>query len=61
MWEWSYSSTILDLGTKMEVTDELHSRYPLDRRLGGPQSRFGRCGEKKNIAVPEVELESSSP
>jgi hypothetical protein len=22
--------------------------YPLDRRLGGPQSRFGRGGEEKN-------------
>jgi hypothetical protein len=24
-------------------------RYPLDRGLGGPQSRTGRCGEEKNI------------
>jgi hypothetical protein len=23
------------------------SRYPLDRRLGVPQSRAGRCGEVK--------------
>jgi hypothetical protein len=22
--------------------------YPLDRRLGGPQGRFGRCGEEIN-------------
>jgi hypothetical protein len=22
--------------------------YPLDRRLGGPQVRSGRCGEEKN-------------
>jgi hypothetical protein len=22
-------------------------RYTLDRRLGGPQSRTGRCGEEK--------------
>jgi hypothetical protein len=22
--------------------------YPLDRKLGGPQSRFGRGGEEKN-------------
>jgi hypothetical protein len=26
-------------------------RYPLDRRLGGPQSRYGRCGENKNLAL----------
>jgi hypothetical protein len=50
--EWRYSSTILDLGTKMEVSGQLHvpaastphgrknPQYPLDRRLGGPQS----CG-----------------
>jgi hypothetical protein len=24
------------------------NRYPLDRRLGGPQSRSGRGGEEKN-------------
>jgi hypothetical protein len=24
--------------------------FPLDRRLGGPQSRFG-CGDEKNIPV----------
>jgi hypothetical protein len=23
-------------------------RHPLDRRLGGPQSRSGRCGEERN-------------
>jgi hypothetical protein len=42
----------------MEVNGQLHApaalppwkspRYPLDRRLGGPQSRFGSGGEKKN-------------
>jgi hypothetical protein len=47
---------ILDLGTKqMGVSGQLHAPaalyarvkdplYPLDRRLGGPQSRFGRRG-----------------
>jgi hypothetical protein len=25
-----------------------NSWYPLDRRLGGPQSRYGRGGEEKN-------------
>jgi hypothetical protein len=23
------------------------SRYPMDRRLGGPQNQSGRCGEEK--------------
>jgi hypothetical protein len=42
----------------MEVSDQLHAlaalsrgkaspQYPLDRRLGGPQSRSGRGGEEK--------------
>jgi hypothetical protein len=26
--------------------------FPLDRRLGGPQSRSGRCGEEKNPPPP---------
>jgi hypothetical protein len=24
-------------------------RYPLERKLGGPQSRSGRCGAEKNL------------
>jgi len=28
------------------------SRYPLDRRLGGSQSRSGRGGEEKEILAP---------
>jgi hypothetical protein len=43
----------------MEVSAQLHApaalppsvrtpRYPLDRRLDGPQSRSGRGGEEKN-------------
>jgi hypothetical protein len=27
--------------------------YPLDRRLGGPQSRSGRGGEEKNSQPPQ--------
>jgi hypothetical protein len=30
--------------------------YPLDRRLGGPQNRSGRGGEKKNFQIlPRLE------
>jgi hypothetical protein len=48
----------------MEVSSELHapaalptpqgnsSRYPLDRRLGEPQSRAGRRVEEKNCQPP---------
>jgi hypothetical protein len=30
-------------------------RYPLDRRLGEYQSRFGRCGEEENLALPGID------
>jgi hypothetical protein len=34
----------------------LYPRYPLDRRLGGPQSRSRRCGVQNNILpLPRVE------
>jgi hypothetical protein len=46
----------------MEVSGQLHSPaalppeketpYPLDRRLGEPQSRSGRGGEEKNSQPP---------
>jgi hypothetical protein len=51
-----YSSTIPDLGTRWSgqvyapchfIPKERTPCYPLDRRLGGPQSRSGRCGEEK--------------
>jgi hypothetical protein len=35
--------------------------YPLDRMLGGPQSRSGSCGNEKNHALPEFETWSSNP
>jgi hypothetical protein len=34
--------------------------YPLDRRLGGPQSWSGCCGEKKNLALTVIKPRSSS-
>jgi hypothetical protein len=46
----------------MEVSGQIHAPaalpqgknpwYPLDRRLGGPQSRSGRDGEEKNSQPP---------
>jgi hypothetical protein len=55
--EWRYSSTYW-LRHYMEVSGQFHAPaalppekspwYPLDRRLGGPQSRSGRGGEEKN-------------
>jgi hypothetical protein len=31
-------------------------RYPLDKRLGGPQSRSRRSGEEGNVVMPRTEL-----
>jgi hypothetical protein len=44
MGEWRYSSTILDLGTKLRwlVSWTPQSFYPRGRTLGGPHSRSGR-------------------
>jgi hypothetical protein len=39
---------------------EKDPRYPLDRRLGGPQSRSGRRGLKKN-PLPLSGIEPRSP
>jgi hypothetical protein len=60
MGKWRYSATILDLGTiwrwlvsftpRPHYLRGNHPRYPLDRRLGGPQSRYGRYGKEKNFA-----------
>jgi hypothetical protein len=34
-------------------------RYPLNRRLGGPQSRSGRRGQKKNLPLSGIEPRTS--
>jgi hypothetical protein len=49
----------------MELSGKLHApaalpprkspRYLLDMKLGGPQSRSGRCGGEKNLALPGIE------
>jgi hypothetical protein len=59
-----YSSTILDLGTGWRWVVSfmpwlLWPQYPLDRRLGGPQS--GCCGAEKKISCPSWESNPSHP
>jgi hypothetical protein len=54
----------------MEVSGQLHAsaalppgkdpRYPLDRRLGGPQNRSERGGEEKN-SQPPARIEPDNP
>jgi hypothetical protein len=71
MGDWRYSSTILDPGRRWRWVVGFTPRPlcprgkslpgPLERRLGGPQSRFGRCREKKNLfSLPGVDLRPSS-
>jgi hypothetical protein len=64
------SPRILDLGTRLRWVVRFTLRplypqvkslwYPLDRRLNGPQSRSGRCGEEKN-SQPLSEIEPCNP
>jgi hypothetical protein len=44
-WRWVVSFTSLPL----------YPRVPLDKRMGGPQRRCGRCGEEKNLGLPGIE------
>jgi hypothetical protein len=41
-------------------TPRKQHRYPLSRRLDGPQSRSERCGEEKKFAVPGIEPGASN-
>jgi hypothetical protein len=70
MGEWRYSSTILDLSTKWRWVVSFTPRplyprgnrpqYPLNRRLGEPQSRSGRCAIEKNF-LPVLGIEPGRP
>jgi hypothetical protein len=51
-WRWAVSFTPRSLYTKGKSP-----WYPLDRRLGGPQSQSGHIGEEKN-SQPLAGLES---
>jgi len=60
MRKWRYSSTHSLTSELDEVSGQLHTPhpqgkspwYPLDRRLGGPQSRSESGGEGKNSQLP---------
>jgi hypothetical protein len=71
MEEWRYSSIFLVVGTRwgwvVSFTPlPLYSRgkstrYPLDRSLGGPQSRSGRSGEGKKSSIAENRSRTFQP
>jgi hypothetical protein len=67
MGEWRYSSTIIDLSIRWRWVFSFtprplyprgkRPRYPLDRRLAGPQSRSERCvAEKYLMPLLGIEL-----
>jgi hypothetical protein len=58
---WRYTSRILNFGTWWRWVVKFmswppypsgkHPQYPLNRRLGGSQSRTGRCRKQKSVPV----------
>jgi hypothetical protein len=70
MGEWKYRSTILGLANRWRCVVSSTPRplyprvksplYPLDRRLGRPQSWSRRCGVEKNL-LPLPGIEPPSP
>jgi len=55
-WKWVVSFTPRPLCPRWK-----NSRYSLDRRLGGFQSRSGCGGEKKSQPLPGIQTLLSSP
>jgi hypothetical protein len=58
MGEWTYNSTVIDLGTSF--TPQSHyprgrsPRYPLYKRLGGPRKWSEHFGEEKILALAGI-------
>jgi hypothetical protein len=55
-WRWAVSFTPQPLYPRGKSP-----RYPLDRRLGGPQSRSGHSGKETNLTLPGIEPRASDP
>jgi hypothetical protein len=61
LWLHALTSTLYEgecsvLRTGYLISKEKAPRYPLDKRLGGPQSRSGSGGEmKKSQPLPRIE------
>jgi hypothetical protein len=65
MGEWVYRCTFRDLRTRWRLVISFTPlplypqgkslRYPLYRKLGGPQSQSGRYGEENNLTLPGIE------
>jgi hypothetical protein len=59
-WASALDGTSGQLHTSPALPRGKSPRYPLNRRLGGPQSRSERFGEEKNL-LPVPTVESQSP
>jgi hypothetical protein len=58
IWFFNWNNT----SSRTMALGSLYLLYPLDRRLGGPQSRSGLRGEKRNpFSLPRIEPRPSSP
>jgi hypothetical protein len=65
MEQWRFSSSILDFSTRTRWIISFtpwplyhqgnRLQYPFEMKLGGPQSRSGRCGENKNVVLSGIE------
>jgi hypothetical protein len=57
---------IFNLATKLKpavnITPRGRTEYPFHRRLGGPQGRYGRYGEEKNLlSLSKFEIRNVHP
>jgi hypothetical protein len=59
-WHWNLMEVSGQLYHPATLSSRKESRYPLGRRLGGPQSRSGHYKEGKNLAEPGIESQGSS-
>jgi hypothetical protein len=60
-WPWQWVKVSGQLHTPAALPWDDVPRYPLDRRLRGPQNRSGRYGQEKTLPLPWIEPLQSSP
>jgi hypothetical protein len=63
---WRYSSIILDPSSRWTwvttfTPQQNHPQYPLESRLGGPQSWSGHCGKEENLVPARIRTLSIQP
>jgi hypothetical protein len=70
MGEWGFSATILNVSTRWRCESASHPELftpkervpgPLDRKMGGNQSRSRRSSDKKNPALAGIQTPTFQP